>query len=249
MLRTCNKFILIALVTFTIASLIPTAQARIVFDPANYTKNTVTSIQQYLDTANSYIQTAQDLRQTARNMDTVVSEKLGLDTDELQLLKQFVKTGRNLKDAIEDVKAIKDDLDKTFVGGNKYLTWQDFIANIGDRRVHGDKQAKSLYEAAKSAQTALKQSYEKHTKIAKEMPKIAGVTDAAISTSEMVGILVEQNQAMLHTMSEGSRVKGQELQLEAIERERKELARKAYIEAAQKRSEKELEFFKNQIRK
>jgi conjugal transfer/entry exclusion protein len=225
------------------------AMARIVFDPSNYAKNTYTSIQQYLNTANSYISAIQDVRQTTRNIDSVVIGKLGLDTDELQLMRQFIRTGNNLKGAVYQVSQIQNDLNRSFVGGNKYLTWRDFIANIGHRRVQGDKSAKSLYEAANSGQESLRLAYEKHMRIVKEMPKIQGVTDAALTTSEMVGVLIEQNQAMLMMMSSGAQADGEKIQKEAIEREQKENAQQAYIESAQRLSERESEFFKQQVRK
>jgi conjugal transfer/entry exclusion protein len=180
-----------------------------------------------MNTANSYIQTAQDIRQTARKIGTIGAEAVGLSSEDGQAILKFIQSGKNLHGSLMQTADIDERMKRSFAN-SKYLTWEDYVRGIGDRREQGDATAKSLYDSAKFANDQLAKAYEQHQKIVKDLPGIEGVTDAAVSTTQAVGVLIQQNQAVLQMMSEQARAQGQELQRQAIEREDNERALKAH---------------------
>jgi len=203
------------------------ATGGIVFDPNNYLRNTMSALQQQMATANSYIQTAQDIRQTARKIGTLGAEAVGLSSEDGRAILKFIQSGKNLYGALKKTADIDDRMKRSFAN-SKYLTWESFVKGIGDRREQGDATAKSLYDSAQFANDQLAKAHEQHQKIVKDLPDIEGVTDAAVSTTQAVGVLIQQNQAILQMMSEQTRAQGQELQRQAMEREQNERALKEH---------------------
>jgi len=203
----------------------------IVFDPTNYAKNTITALQQQIDTTNGYIQMAQDIKQTTRKLSDIAANDLGLNSVEGQALMKFIQTGRNLQGSLRNTQQVNENMHRVFAA-SQYTSWEDFLGNIGQRKAQGDMQAKTLYDSAYFAEEQLRKSHEQHQKVVNEMPRIEGVTDAAIATAQSVGLVVQQNQAVIQMMAASSRIQGEELQRQALQREQEELARKEYFDKA-----------------
>lgn len=218
---------------------------RVVFDPSNYVKNSMTAIQQYIDTANGYIQMAQDIKQTARKVGDVTAAELGLNTKEGQALVEFINTGKSVHGALRQTQKLHDDLQRVFAN-SKHLKWEDFVKGIGERKEQGDKLAKTLYDSAMLAEEQLRRAQEQHMKVVNQMPRIEGVTDAAIATAQSVGVIIQQNQGMLQLMAANTRAQGEELQRQAIEREQADKAKQRYIESARDVNAREGAIFRGQ---
>lgn len=200
-----------------------------VIDAANLTANTWTSIQQYLNTAQAYISAAEDIKQTAREITAFDAAAVFLDDDDQKALMQFIETGKNLQGVLRQTEDIYTDFQRVFTT-SKFKDINSFLDDFGKRKDAGDKMAKSLYDAARLAESQLQKAADQHLKILDDMPNIIGVTDAALATAQTVGTLVQQSQGMLQLMAANTRQSGQELQRQYDERAKREEAQKAMFE-------------------
>lgn len=202
----------------------PTAHAIIpVTDVAHIAVSSYTSIQQYLNTAQAYISAYNDVLQTARNLTAFDAAAVFLDSEEKTQLMNFIATGKNLQGALRKTEDVYEDLQKAFAI-SEYKNLDEFLKDFGRRKAHGDKVAKTIYDAATLAEDELKKAHEQHQKIVKEIPMIEGVTDAALATAQSVGVLIQQTQGISQLMSANSRMEGQELQRQYDERAKEEEA-------------------------
>lgn len=216
-------------VMFTLV--VPTSSHAIipVIDASNLAANTWTSIQQYLNTAQAYISAAEDIKQTAREITAFDAAAVFLADDDQKALMQFIETGRNLQGVLRQTEDIYNDYQRVFTT-SKFRDINSFLDDFGKRKEAGDKMAKTLYDAARLAESQLQKAADQHMRILGDMPNIIGVTDAALATAQTVGTLVQQSQGMLQLMAANTRQSGQELQRQYDERAKREEAQKAMFE-------------------
>lgn len=201
-----------------------------VADSGNFIKNTITSIESTLNTANNYISMLENIKQTTRLVTSFDAAMVFLNSEEKQALMSFIETGQSVHGALRKTEQVYDNLNRVFTT-SPYKNFDDFLNNFAMRRQHGDQLAKSLYDSAKLAEDELKKAHEKHSKVVGEMPMITGVTDAAITTAQSVGVLIQQTQGIVQMMAADTRVRGQELQRQYAERAQQEEAEAKAIEA------------------
>jgi conjugal transfer/entry exclusion protein len=207
-----------------------------VIDVTNLSQNLITAIEQTSATILQGKQYIEDLKQTANTFPIV--EQLSKSEEMAQLIK-LVKAAEGLKGALRSAKATYDNLGGAFAT-SQYTSWKDFLATIEKRKGVGDKAATSLYDAAKLAEDQVSQAYDAHMMILDKMPIVEGVTQAAQATANSVGVLIQQQQAVLAMMSSSVRDQGNERQRQYDDR--------AKLEVGYKESEeKGLETKKNDL--
>lgn len=179
-----------------------------VIDVSNLSQNLITAIEQTSATILQGKQYVEDLKQTANTFPIV--EQLS-KSEELSQLIKLVKAAEGLNGALRSAKATYDHLGGAFAS-SQYTSWKDFLADIERRKSIGDKAATSLYDSAKLAEDQVGQAYDAHMMILNKMPIVEGVTQAAQATANSVGVLIQQQQAVLAMMSASVRDQGNERQ-------------------------------------
>lgn len=194
-----------------------------VIDAANLAANSITSVEQALNTAQAYISAYNDVLQTWNETTTFDIASVFLGTQEKEALLAFIRTGSNVLGALRKTQDVYEQMQRTY-SISKFNRWEDFLKDFQTRKDRGDSMAKNLYQAALVAEDELAKAHEQHMKIVNEMPMIHGVTEASKATAQSVGVLIQQNQGLLQLMSQQTRVQGEELQRQYEERAHQERA-------------------------
>ena len=200
-----------------------------VIDAAHIAVSSYTSVQQYLNTAQAYISAYNDVLQTARNLTAFDGASVFLESEEKTALMNFIKTGRSVQGALRKTEDVYADFQAAFAV-SKHTNFEDFLKDFGRRKAHGDKLAKTLYDAATLAEDELMKAHEQHMLIVNEIPLIEGVTDAALATAQSVGVLIQQTQGMTQMIATSTRLQGLELQRRYDDRAKQEEAMKNILE-------------------
>lgn len=214
------------------------AWGRIVYDPTNHIQNTIAAVKAAAQEINQLRQLAIDTKQSMTGFGLV--QQLS-NSPELASLAEGITAAQDLHNAITEGRRTVEGLQNLF-GASSFGNWQDFARSIAMRKQAGEKSAVQLMNAANAADKQIQQAYKAHKDVMSKMAGISGVTEAAQATANAVGVLIQQNQAMLMTMSAQAKDMSQERQVEtlkneAMENEVKRLsdsARDAYNRDAQR---------------
>lgn len=228
-------------VAYSMVSLPARAYVLPVIDFTNLSQNFITAIEQTADTVIQGKQLIEDIKQTMNDFPIV--EQLS-KSKELAELMQMIKSAEKLGGALRSAKATHDNFGSAFAI-SPYTNWKDFLSDIERRKSAGDDSAKSLYDSAKLAEDQVSKAYDSHMAIMTKMPIIEGVTQAAQATANSVGVLIQQQQAVLAMMSASTRDQGKERQREYDERAKLEKAYKQSSEAASKNYQGDIKIFKS----
>lgn len=204
-----------------------------VADVLNFSNHTITSIQQYLDTAQEYLNVYHQTLQTWNEITTFDVASVFLDSEQKAALMAFINTGRNVHGAVRKTQDVYNNLQTAFAT-SPFSQFEDFLKDFQRRKDHGDQLAKTLYDSAMVAEDELKRAHDQHMRVVNEMPAIHGVTEAAKATAQSVGVLIQQNQGIVQLMAAQSRIQGQELQREYNERAQNEKNKSELLEAQKK---------------
>ena len=197
-----------------------------VIDVSNLSQNLITAIEQTTNTITSGKQLIEDMKQTLNTFPII--EQIS-KSEELAQLIQLVQAAQGLQGALTSSKNVFDNFGSAF-SVSQYTSFEEFVNSVARRKEQGDKSAKSLYDSAKLAEDQIAKAFEAHLGIMTGMPMIEGVTQAAQATTNSVGVVIQQQQAMLAMMSATTRDSGVERQRQYDERAKLEEAYRKYWE-------------------
>lgn len=169
----------------------------IVFDPGNYVQTSISAVQSVTQEVNQLKQLEQNVKSNIASFD--IAGAAGL-TQELATIKSVYGSAQELKNTIGSAQSSFRDLQSVFGAGN-YKSWQEFGASIAKRKALGDASATNLYNAAQSNAKQVQAAYDAHQKIVSQSSSVSGMTEAAQSTTAAVGVLIQQQNSMMGTMS------------------------------------------------
>lgn len=106
----------------------------------------------------------------------------------------------------------------------------EYMARIGERAEKGDKAAKTLMDNAYEADAKIVKANEAYRLTMERSAKVPGITQAVQSTTNAVGIVIQQNQAMLGIMSSTAKDTALKRAEETAKKKHDEQALKNYIE-------------------
>lgn len=201
-----------------------------VIDVSNLSQNLITAIESTASTVIEGKQLVEDIKQTMNDFPLI--EQLSKSQEMKQLI-DLVKAADNLNGALRSAKATYDNLGGAFAT-SRYTSFREFLEHIERRRQVGDTAAKSLYDSAKLAEDQVGKAFDAHQEITASMPMVEGVTQAVQATANSVGVLIQQQQAVLAMMSATTRDAGQERQRQYDDRAKQE---QGYKEARERQQE------------
>jgi len=191
-----------------------------VFDVGNAKNHITTSLESALTTIISTDQYAELIRSNMGSFSLVEQQE---KSKELEALMALNRSNRNLYSALGGGKSAMETISAAFATGN-HRNFDDFLSSIGERRAAGDATATRLYDTSKIAFDQIDAANKQQQQILQNVPYVAGATEAAQATTNMVGVLVNQNNVMLATMAAQNAKVGVEVQATAAEREAREKA-------------------------
>lgn len=194
----------------------------VVFDPSNFSKNTITAVQQ----VNAQIDQVKQLQEQIKsNMANFAGKDIADLKREYDKVKGVYDSAKDLQNTLLGVRQNFDNLKATFGAGN-YLDFKSMALAIGERAKAGDAVAKNLYDNSRQAQEQMKDSYERHQKIVNQASNVQGVTEATQATTAAVGVLIQQNNTLLSMMAADQTKKAvdtAQATAETLDREKAEL--------------------------
>ena len=173
----------------------------IVYDPTNFVKNALiaaTAVQQELN------QLKQIEAATKSNSAGFDSNGVLSPGEQAARVRTLISSAQRLSNQINSSQKNYSELQSLFGAGN-YKSTEEFGDAITRRRLAGDATAKNLFESAAAADSQLQASMVSHQKLNDALGGVAGVTEATQATTSAVGVLIQQNQAILGLMSSQSK--------------------------------------------
>jgi conjugal transfer/entry exclusion protein len=225
------------------ASLLPlnALAARKVIDLANLSQNLITAIESTTNTIIGGKQLVEDMKQTLNTFPLI--DQLSKSQELTQLI-EVIRAAQKLNGALRDAKSTYEHIGSAF-SSSRYTSFESFLSEIDRRRKVGDDTAKHLYDSAKLAEDQVAKAFEAHQSITAGMPMISGVTQAVQATANSVGVLIQQQQAVLAMMSASARDTGKERQREYDERAKQEQGWKKSAEDRAKDFDNDMKILKS----
>lgn len=208
-----------------------------VIDVSNLSQNLITAIESTTSTVIEGKQLMEEIKQTMNDFPLI--DQLS-KSKELSQLIDIIKAAQKLNGALRDAKSTYDHMGSAFAT-SRYTSFMSFLEDIDRRRKVGDDAAKHLYDSAKLAEDQVAKAFEAHQSITAGMPMISGVTQAVQATANSVGVLIQQQQAVLAMMSASARDMGKERQRQYDERAKQE-------EGWRKSAEQKMKDFQNDLK-
>jgi type IV secretion system protein TrbJ len=191
-------------VAFAIASPVVCNAQWIVFDPANFVRNTITSIQTVIDEINQIRQIEQLIKSNMAGLNIPGFSDLVAQANQIRSL---VDSAQRLKTTIGNAQQSMTNIQAMYGAGN-YRTWLEFGADIAKRKAAGDQVAINIMNAAEEADQQIVAASAAHAKIAASLNGVGGVTQAAQATGAAVGVLIQESKSMLALMSASAKLQG-----------------------------------------
>ena len=203
---------------------------KVVFDPANHVENIATA----LSTAAAASSLAKIFEEAIIiNAGGINAFETFSNSVEMKQMIGILQATDQMQLALREGKKSFDNIQNVF-GASPYKDWSNFASNIAARKSSGDAQAIMLYDSAYAADQQIRKAFEANKKIMQSALLINGPTKALQANINAVSALIDQNQAMLFTMSAQAKSQAHELSRQAQEREQKETSIKDYRDAARK---------------
>ena len=187
------KFFSVLLLTMFVNA----AYALTVFDPANFAKNTITSIQTIQMEMRQYQQLMEMYRS---NIATLKDGAFNNQLSNLNNIRRMYDSAQRLQGAVGNAQNVFTNAQAMYGAGN-YNSWQDFSGLISRRKAAGESSAVNLVNSAEQAQKQMIEAQVAHSKLADSLSGVQGVTEASQATASAVGVLIGQNSAMIGMMS------------------------------------------------
>lgn len=219
-MTTYRRNILSAAAAFVVAAAIPTqsfAQLKVI-DKANLTQNIQTAIHQVL----SYIEMLEQVKQATKTNknEFSLSATFGSGVEMEQFL-GIVADAQQMHASLRQGQVAFNDIQNVF-GASKFDNWSNFAANISERRKRGDQDAMKLFDSAYAADKQIKRAYEANQRILSNVRNISGPTEGLQAAVNSLGVVIDQNSAMLLAMSSNNQMEAQKIEKDAIAKEEKE---------------------------
>lgn len=208
----------------------PAFSGLIVFDPTNHAENLVTAQQ---TTAAVGVLGRIFQEAVAINTGTNISFETFSKSFEMKQMLGILEVSEQMQSALREGKKSFDNIKNVF-GASPYKNWNDFASNIATRKASGDAQAMMLFDSAYAADQQIRKAHEANIKIMQNAKTIMGPTKALQANINAVSALIDQNQAMLFTMSAQAKSQAHEFSRQAQEREQQETSFKDYRDAAKR---------------
>ena len=188
----------VAIATLLSASLfVQNAHAILVFDPSNFARNTVTAIQ----SVEAQVTRLNQLQlQVKENLNTFGGKDIANLRAEYSKVNATYNSAMNLKSSIVGVQNNFNNVSSVFGSGN-FSSFSAFTADMSRRKSIASSISNNLYTNSQNAQVAMKTAFENHQKVVEQASSVNGVTEASQSTTAAVGVLIQQNNALLGMMS------------------------------------------------
>lgn len=223
-----RKLASIAMAAASVFAASPAFAWKTVYDPTNHIQNTIAAVKATAQEINQLRQIQIDIKQNLMNFPLIdqISK-----SEELKMITEGLGAANALHNALTEGRRTVENMQFIY-GASSYLNWSDFATSIAMRKNAGEAAAVRLYDSANAAEKQIQKAYEAHKKVMEKMPTISGVTEATQATANSVGVLIQQNQAMLMTMSAQAKDLGEQrqkatLEQEALEKEIKRLGDEA----------------------
>lgn len=169
----------------------------IVFDPTNFTQTTITAIQ----SVEAEVTRLKQLEvQIKENLNSFGGKDIADLKREYGKVMSVYDSAKTLQSSIMGVSQNFDDV-KSLFGSGQSKSFSEFGQDMARRSRMGDAAAKNMYMNSQNAQATMKSAYENHQKLVDQASAVNGVTEAAQSTTAAVGILIQQNNALLAMVS------------------------------------------------
>lgn len=199
----------------------------IVYDPTNHAENLVTALKSTQSLVAQLNTLKEQVKMNKAQFGLVngmadsaeMQELLGIASNSAQQLQRNLRGGQQAFGNIQN----------TF-GASQYKNWNQFATNIAARKESGDKNAISLYDSAFSADEQIKKSYAANRAILDKMGQINGPTEGLQATVNAVSVLIDQNSALLYTLSSQAKNEGQKTAVEAKKAEQQEKSMAEYLD-------------------
>lgn len=189
-----------------------------VIDKANLTQNIQTAIHQVL----SYIEMLEQVKQATKTNknEFSLSATFGAGVEMEQFL-GIMAEGQQMLNSLRQGQRAFNDIQNVF-GASKYDSWVNFAVNISERRKLGDQDAMKLFDSAYAANAQIKKAYEANQKILRNVRNISGPTEGLQAAVNSLGVVIDQNSAMLLAMSSNNQMEAQKIEKDAIAKEEAE---------------------------
>ena len=166
----------------------------IVFDPTNYVQNTLTAVYAVKQEVREATRVVQDLKNISNKLSNVGGILQVIPG--LQDVQNLVAVSMKLKSELESLGQVAETF-KNLYGASQATTPANFLALLKKREVAGDASVKALMDNAKELQVKIERTTQQHQQLADSLAGVEGITQAVMTTTTAVGILVQQNQALL----------------------------------------------------
>lgn len=199
----------------------------IVYDPQNHVQTTISAVK---SAASLVVQQKLLFQQILANKTEFLIQNGLADTPELQnLIGTSVNSAQQLQRDLRGGQQAFNNLQNAF-GASQYSNWNQFASNISVRKEAGDKQATMLLDSAFSADEQIKKSYAANRAILGKLNQIHGPTEGLQATVNAVSVLIDQNSALLYTLSSQAKNEGQKTAVEAKKTEQQEKSMAEYLD-------------------